>query len=321
MSIRVSSLAQSLRKGVIDPATLGRGGGPVTQLRLVPKKTNPKPVERGRGRTHFTRLPRPAVRTLAVISGKGGVGKSNLVANLAVAMGKLGASVVIVDADFGQANQDLLLGVNPRLDLLNVLRGECGLENIVMEGPAGVRLVPAGSGDARLNNIDDVRREGLFREVGALAAEADVVLIDTASGASNDVTGFALAASELIVVTTAEPTAYADSYGLLKVLAGRGLSTEPGLLVNLVSSIEDAEETAHQLASVTRRFLGKRLHSLGHLPYDPAVPQAVQKQEPVVLANPASPFSRTVMKLAERLLERAPDGTPTVAPNWDPECA
>jgi flagellar biosynthesis protein FlhG len=261
------------------------------------------------------------VRSLAVISGKGGVGKSNLVANLAVAMGKLGASVVVVDADFGQANQDLLLGVNPRLDLLNVLRGECGLENIVIDGPAGVRLVPAGSGDSRLTNIDDVRREGLFREIGVLAADADLILIDTASGTTSQVTSFALAAQELIVVTTPEPTAYADSYGLLKVLASRGLDAEPGLLVNLASSIEDAEETAHQLASVTRRFLEKRLHSLGHLPYDPALPQAVQKQEPVVLAQPASPFSKTVMKLAERLLDRAPDGTPLMTSTWDPECA
>jgi flagellar biosynthesis protein FlhG len=321
MNFRVHSLARSLRKGVTDPATVGRGGGPVTQLRLVPKSPSRRSGKRGHGKTHFTRLSRPSVRTLAVVSGKGGVGKSNLVANLAVAMGKLGASAVVVDADFGQANQDLLLGVNPRLDLLNVLRGECELENIVIEGPAGVRLVPAGSGDSRLTAIDDVRREGLFREVGALAADADVVLIDTASGASADVTSFALAASELILLTTPEPTAYADSYGLLKVLAGRGLSTEPGLLVNLAPSIEDAEETAHQLASVARRFLGKRVHSLGHLPYDPALPQAVQKQEPVVLAQPASPFSRTVMKLAERLLERAPDGTPITSPEWDPECA
>lgn len=256
-----------------------------------------------------------------MVSGKGGVGKSNVVANLAVAMGKLGASVFVLDADFGQANQDLLLGVNPRADLLSVMRGECDLEDIVIEGPAGVRLVPAGSGDDRLNEIDDVRREGLYREIGALADESDIVLIDTASGASRQVTSFALAAHELVLITTPEPTSYADSYGLLKVLTNHGLECEPGILVNQAASVEDAEEVAHQLASVSRRFLQKRVHSIGHIPSDPVLPQAVQKQEPAVLVFPKSPFSRAILSLAERLLERSPDGTPIVNPGWGGECA
>lgn len=266
-------------------------------------------------------LPRPAVRTLAVVSGKGGVGKSNLVANLGVAMAELGASVLVLDADLGQANQDVLLGVHPRADLLSVLRGECALADIVIEGPAGVRLVPAGSGDPLLADVDDVRRERLYREIGALAADADIVLIDTASGASRQVAGFALAARELVLVTTPEPTSYADSYGLLKVLARQGLAAEPGVLVNLSSSVEDAEEIAHRLASVARRFLRVNLHMLGQVPLDPALPQAVKRQEPVVLSYPNSPSARALHRLAGRLLLHSPDGAPASWPAWGSECA
>lgn len=292
----------------------------MSELRLVPK-AKPKRAEAPLQRAHFAALPRPAVRTLAVASGKGGVGKSNLVANLAVAMGELGASVVVVDADFGHANLDLLLGLNPRLDLLSVLRGECALENIVLEGPPGVRLVPAGSGDARLSEVDDVRREGLLREIGVIAADADIVLLDTASGSSRQVTSLALAAHELVLVTTPEPTAYADTYALLKILAGHGLSAEPGVVVNSASSPEDAEEFAHRLATVSRRFLRKRVHSLGHLPYDPTLTRAVQQQIPAVLAFPTSPFARQMRKLAAWLLERSPDGTPISSAPFDRECA
>ena len=292
----------------------------MTELRLVPK-SKARRAPSTASRVHYTALPRSAVRTLAVTSGKGGVGKSNVVANLAVAMGQLGASVVVVDADFGHANQDLLLGVNPRVDLLSVLRGECELEHIVTQGPPGVRLIPAGSGDSRLTELDDVRREGLLREIGAVAGDADIVLLDTASGSSRQVTSLVLAAHEILLVTTPEPTAYADAYGLLKVLAALGLATEPGLVVNSASSPEDAEEFAHRLASVSRRFLRKRLHSLGYLPFDPALPRSVQKQEPTVLAYPQCPFAQQMKKLAAWLLERSPDGAPVGATPWDRECA
>jgi len=295
----------------------------VSHLKLVPEKrqsgrraraARPRPLR-------DTALPRPTVRTVAVVSGKGGVGKSNVVANLGVAMAQLGASVLVLDADLGQANQDVLLGMHPRADLLSVLRGECALADIVIEGPAGVRLVPAGSGDPLLADVDDVRRERLYREIGALAADADLVLIDTASGASRQVAGFALAARELVLLTTPEPTSYADAYGLLKVLARQGLTGEPGLLVNLSTSVEDAEEVAHRLASVARRFLRLSLHMLGHVPLDPALPQAVKLQEPVVISHPNSPSARALTRLAGRLLTHAPDGSPVAWPALGSECA
>ena len=295
----------------------------MSHLKLVPPKRNrgTKSPAAAKPKRVVIGLPRPAVRTLAVISGKGGVGKSNVVANLAVAMGEMGASVLVLDADLGQANQDVLLGVHPRVDLLSVLRGECSLEDILIEGPAGVKLVPAGSGDPLLADVDDVRRERLFREIGALAAESDIVLIDNASGASRQAAGFALAAREVVVITTPEPTAYADSYGLIKVLARQGLATQPGVLVNFSTSVEDAEEVAHRLASVCRRFLRVQVHMLGHVPIDPALSQAVRRQEPVVVSYPNSPSARALTTLAERLLSHSPDGSPVGFPAWEGECA
>lgn len=295
----------------------------MSHLRLVPQRRSAVRAARARRERSIgvAPLPRPTVRTVAVVSGKGGVGKSNVVANLAVAMTALGANVVVLDADLGQANQDVILGLHPRADLLSVLRGECVIEDIVIEAPSGLRLVPAGSGDPLLADVDDLRRERLFREIGALASDADIVLVDTASGTSRQAAGFALAARELVLVTTPEPTSYADSYGLLKVLSRQGLSSQPGVLVNLSSSAEDAEEVSHRLASVSRRFLQLNLHSLGHVPFDPALPEAVKRQQPVVTAFPNSPSARALHALARRLLAHAPDGTPAGFPDWDRECA
>ena len=252
-------------------------------------------------RDHFARLERPRVRSLAVASGKGGVGKSTVVVNLATALGELGARVLLFDADLCQANLDILLGLSPRWDLGHVLRGERKLEQILVDGPHNVRLVPAASGDSDLADLDDFRREGLYRELSRVASDADVVLIDTASGTSQLTSSFARSASELILVTTSEPTSYADAYGLLKVLAAQGLKASPAVLVNRTSSAEEAEEVAHKIASISRRFLNLNVVSLGHLPDDPAVGAAVCRQEPVVQAFPKSPATLAIRALARRL--------------------
>ncbi len=281
----------------------------MSDLKLVPpgpakskaKAKAAQPQTRAEVRRHFAQLARPRVRTIAVTSGKGGVGKSTIAANLAVELGALGARVLLFDGDLAQANLDLLLGLSSRWDLGHVLRGERTLEQAVIEGPPNVRLVPAASGDRDLADLDDFRREGLYRELSRLAEDSDIVLVDTASGASRLTSSFARAATELVVVTTPEPTSYSDAYGLLKVLVGQGLSLTPSLLVNRADSIEEAEEVAHNLASLTRRFLSCNVDSLGAIPDDPAVGQAVRRQQPVTLAFPKSPAALAVRKLARRL--------------------
>jgi flagellar biosynthesis protein FlhG len=256
---------------------------------------------------------RPHVRSLAIASGKGGVGKSNLAANLAVELGARGARVLLVDADLAQANLDLLLGLHPRHDLQHVLAGEKTLEEIVVDGPAGVRLVPAASGVPELADLDDFRFEALLRGLGQLEADADLVIFDTASGVSRLVTGFCLAADDVLVVTTPEMPAFSDAYGLVKSLAARGLRRAPGLVVSMSGSAEESEDTAHRIRLVARRFLQLELDPWGSVPFDVAVPHAVRRQEPVVRAFPHAPASEAYRALAARLWSR-PSPDPVESP-------
>lgn len=267
------------------------------------------------GVEHPAHWPRPHVKTVVVASGKGGVGKSNLAANLAVALGERGARVLLVDADLSQANLDILLGIHPRFDLQHVLSGEKTPEEIVVQGPAGVRLAPAAFGVPELAELDDYRRECLWRAISQLEGDADLVIIDTASGVSRQVTGFCLAADDVLVVTTPEMPAFSDAYALIKLLQQQGLDHPPHLVVNMVDSDEEAEETAHRIRLVARRFLRLEIDSWGYVPFDPSVSRAVRRQEPVVTAYPQSPASVAYRELAERLwCAPEPETTPRTAP-------
>ena len=254
---------------------------------------------------HPARWSRPHVRTLVVASGKGGVGKSNCAANLAVCLGELGARVLLVDGDFAQANLDLLLGVHPRYDVQHLLAGEKAPEDIVVAGPRNVRLVPAASGAPELSDLDDLRREIVVRAISQLEADADLVLIDAASGVGKSVTSLCLAADDVVVVTTPEMPAFSDAYSLIKLLQQQGLQQPPHLLVNMAGTPEEAEETAHRIRLVARRFLRLEVDSWGHVPFDPTIGRAVRRQEPVVTAFPQSPASLAYRALAARLWERA----------------
>ena len=282
------------------------------QLKLVRRRagTPPETVV-----DHPARWSRPGARTIAIASGKGGVGKSNLAANLAVALGERGAKVLLVDADLAQASLDLLLGLHPRFDLQHVLAGERTLEDILVHGPQGVRLIPASSGVPDLADLDDYRRECLLRGLGTLSPGADLILIDTASGVSRTVTSFCLAADEVLVVTTPEMPAFSDAYSLIKVLHALGVARPPRLLVNMAGTAEEAEETSHRIRLVARRFLSLDLEAWGYVPFDPAVARAVRLQEPVVKAFPHAPASIAYRALAERLWDPAPPSpTPSSRP-------
>jgi flagellar biosynthesis protein FlhG len=250
---------------------------------------------------HPAHWSRPSVRTLAIASGKGGVGKSNLAANLAVALGARGARVLLLDADFAQANLDLLLGLHPRYDLQHLVAGEKTLEEIVVSGSHGVRLVPAASGAPETAELDDYTRECLLRNIGLLDEEIDLVIIDNATGASRHVTSFCRCADDVLVVCTPELPAFSDAYGLIKLLVVQGLARAPHLIVNQAGSPEEAEETAHRIRLVGRRFLQLEIECWGVVPFDPSVPRAVRLQEPVVTAFPNSPAAAAYRGLAERL--------------------
>ena len=279
-------------------------------LRLVRRRraaARGLPVASSDHPSHWTR---PHVRTVAIASGKGGVGKSNLAANLAVALGELGARVLLLDADIAQANLDLLLGVNPRYDLQHVLSGDKSLEEIVVQGPRGVSLVPASSGVPELAELDDYRLECLIRGLGNLESSADIILIDSASGTSRQVLTFCLAADDVVIVTTPEMPAFSDAYAMIKLLQQRGLTHAPHLVVNAAGGADEAEEVAHRLRLVSRRFLKLEPALWGHVPFDAAVPRAVRRQEPVVTAFPRSPAAAAYRELAARLWSASSDPNP-----------
>ena len=275
-------------------------------LKLVRRRAaTPRPED------HPANWSRPRARTIAVASGKGGVGKSNLAANLAVALGERGARVLLLDADLAQANLDLLLGLHPRFDLQHVLNGDKTLEDILVDGPMGVKLIPASSGVPELAELDDFRREVLLRGLGQLDQSADLILIDTASGVSRTVTSFCRAADDVLVVTTPEMPAFSDAYSLIKVLHGQGVARAPHLLVNMAGTAEEAEETTHRIRLVARRFLSFEIESWGYVPFDPAVGRAVRLQEPVVTALPHAPAAIAYRALAERLWDPRPEDPPS----------
>ncbi len=258
----------------------------------------------------MTTTSEPAFRAVAVSSGKGGVGKTNLVANLAVAIARKGRRVLVLDADLGLANMDTLLGLHPRATLRHVVHGECSLSDVIVSGPQGIRLVPASSGFEDMTQLDGAERLHLLEEVDRLEEEFDVLLVDTAAGISSNVTFFTTAAQETLVVVTPEPTSLTDAYALIKVLSTRYAEQEFGILVNMAQTTEEADRTFAHISRVATRFLDVSLRYLGHIPYDRELPEAVRRQQAVLELAPGCPASRGFDALADRVLSTPPETNP-----------
>jgi flagellar biosynthesis protein FlhG len=252
-----------------------------------------------------------AARVVAITSGKGGVGKTNVVAGLALSLAKLGQRVVVMDADFGLANLDILLGLSPKYTLEHVLRGEKVMEEILLEGPMGIRIIPASSGIQELTRLDTMNELRLVQGLQRVAETADWLLIDTAAGIHDSVLKLLMAAQEVILVTTPEPTSLVDAYAMVKVLHLREATKPLWLLINNGQNAEEAQETIDQLQSATERFLGKQLQLLGMIPNDPYLLQAVRQQHSVVDLFPRAPSTQAFATLARQLLGQVslqPDG-------------
>lgn len=245
-------------------------------------------------------------RVMAITSGKGGVGKTNVVAGLAMSLANMGQRVVVLDADFGLANLDILLGLTPTHTLEHVLRGEKLLEEILLDGPLGIKVIPASSGIQELTRLDAASELRLIQGLQRVAEGQDWLLIDTAAGIHDSVVKLLMAAQEIVLVTTPEPTSLVDAYAMVKVVHLRDSAKPIWLLVNNAQGEAEAEETIEQLQAATQRFLGRELHVLGMVPADPFILQAVRQQRGVVDLYPRSPSALAFRTIADHLKKKVP---------------
>jgi len=245
-------------------------------------------------------------RIIAIASGKGGVGKTNLSVNLGLALAQEDKRVWLLDGDMSLANVDVVMGLRPPYTLGHVLSGQKSLSEIMIAGPCGLQIVPGASGLTDLANLPTIVQERLLRELTTLEEQADVLIIDSAAGIGTNVLPFLRAAQEAIIITTPEPTAITDAYALVKVLSCARPMPQIKLLVNWARNEEDASLTARKMAELIHKFLDLEITILGSLPEDEHLMVAVRKQVPVLLAYPGSPYANGIRKLGRKLDGNAP---------------
>jgi flagellar biosynthesis protein FlhG len=241
-------------------------------------------------------------RVIAVTSGKGGVGKTNIAVNLSIFLSRLGKKVTIIDTDLGLANIDLILGMIPKYHLGHLFAGEKDLSEITMEGPAGIRVIAGGSGFQELADLSSWQIDKCINNLAALEEDNDFIILDTGAGISNKVIKFLTAAEEIMVVTIPEPTAIADAYGVIKVLSRENPSAKVYVVVNMVKSQQEGEQVFERLTMVAEKFLQFPLESMGMIFNDPVVSKAVKQQQPFSLIYPKSKASMSVLNIAQKML-------------------
>jgi flagellar biosynthesis protein FlhG len=245
---------------------------------------------------------------IAVTSGKGGVGKTSLTINLAVAMARLGHQVGILDADFGLGNVDVMLGLTPESHLGAVLDGSCGIADVTIEGPSGVRVIPAGSGVRGLTALDARMWARLVSAIDEACADLDFLLVDTASGIANNVLDVAGLTDYVVVVTSYDPAAVVDAYAVIKLLTAADRAKPIGVVVNTAHDAEEGGLVFRQIALAADRFLSRSIRYDGHVVEDRAFKDATFAQVPLVGQATSGPASRCIRRLACRLVSARPTG-------------
>ena len=241
------------------------------------------------------------VQVIAVTGGKGGVGKSNVSVNLGIALSEKGQRVVVLDADLGLANIDVLLGITASYNISDVLAGECQLSDILVDGPGGIRIVPASSGTQRMTNLSQMEHAGLISAFSELGDEIDVLIVDTAAGISESVVSFLRASQELMLVVNDEPTSITDTYALIKLM-NRDYDTHRfRVLANMVRTEQDGKALYDKLYRVTERFLDVALQYVGSIPLDDSVKKAVRRQKAVMELYPSAKASNAFRDLAKKV--------------------
>ncbi len=260
----------------------------------------------GRSRKQSGREGRPPTQVIAVTSGKGGVGKTNVVANLGYALTTMNKRVLILDADIGLANLDVLLGFSPKYNLQHVLNGEKKISEVIISGPGGMKILPASSGVQELSELTQAQKLCLLNELDSLYDETDILLIDTSAGISSNVMYFNVAAQEILVVVSPEPTSITDAYAMMKVLFLKYSENYFRLLVNSARNAEEAREVFNHVSLVGQKFLNLSIDYWGYITRDEHVVKAVRQQKALVARYPDSPASRCFFELAKKVCENRP---------------
>lgn len=244
--------------------------------------------------------PRP-VKVIAIASGKGGVGKTNVTVNLGVAMASQGKEVVLLDADLGLANIDVMLGLHPQFNLLHVLDGSKTLSDIIVEGPAGLKIIPAASGVQKMAELSTAEHAGMIQAFSEMDQHIDVLLIDSAAGIADSVVSFSKAAQEVIVVVCDEPASITDAYALIKLLSREHGVERFHIIANMSRNVQEGRELFDKISLVCDRFLDVTLDFMGIVPFDDDLRRAVKKQRSVVDAFPRSKAATAFAHLAKKI--------------------
>ena len=255
-------------------------------------------------------------RVIAITSGKGGVGKSNIVANLGFVLSQLGKKVLILDADLGLGNLDVLLGLAPKYNLSHAITGAKTISEIVIEGPGRIKILPAPSGVQELSDLTDKQKTGILTALDSLINSVDLFLIDTGAGISSNVMYFNVTAQEVLVVVTPEPTSMTDAYALMKVMSLKYSAKKFRLLVNLATNSGEAHEIFRQLTMVTNRFLDISIDYLGYVLADKNITKSVKRQKLLCDIYPDSAGSKCFTKLAEQICKLPPPNIPKGESNF-----
>jgi flagellar biosynthesis protein FlhG len=241
------------------------------------------------------------VRVIAVASGKGGVGKTTVSVNVAVALAKMGQRVALLDADMGLANVDILLGIYPKFNLAHVLSGEKTLNEIMLDGPYGLKVIPGASGIQKMSELSTIEQAALIRAFSEIDQELDILIVDTAAGISASVINFVRACQEIKVVICDEPTSLTDAYAFIKLLYRNYGISNFDVIANMVQTVQQGKKLFEKLHRVTDHYLDVNLQFAGAVPYDLNLRKSVQQQSPVVLAYPESDVSLAIQAIAERI--------------------
>lgn len=266
------------------------------------KTAAPDDAPRGRSGARQNRI-----SVISITSGKGGVGKTNITANLAYLLAGLKKKTLILDADCGLANIDLILGLTPKYNLYHVLKGERSLREAIVNGPGGLKILASSSGIQEMSSLSMEQKLTLQDELNALQTRPDFMLIDTSAGINDNVLYFNMVAGETIVVVTPEPTSLTDAYALIKILYQRHAKKRFSLLVNMVKTPNEAKEVFLRLAQATNHFLNLAIEELGYILYDENLPRGVKQQKLLAELYPDSPSVKCLRAVAERLCKPRPE--------------